>query len=114
MAPRSDPGAPRVLWRGPLTDPSGYAAGGRAFVRGLAELGAAVRVEPQAWSDRTALTRADRALLVGLLDTDLERIDARVEHTPRRVYREQHRHPTPTRVSVSATSRTVQHAREGP
>lgn len=81
MAPRPDPGAPCVLWHGPLTDPSGYAAGGRAFVRGLSELGAAVRAQPQTWSHRTALTPADRALLGGLLDTDLARIDARVEHT---------------------------------
>ena len=70
-----------MLWRGPLTDPSGYAAGGRAFVRGLSELGAAVRIEPQTWSHRTALAPVDRALLGGLLDTDLTRLDARVEHT---------------------------------
>ncbi len=81
MVPPPDPGAPGVLWRGPLTDPSGYAAGGRAFVRGLSELGAAVRIEPQAWSHRTALAPADRALLGGLLGTDMERVDARVEHT---------------------------------
>ena len=80
MAPATHAG-PGVLWRGPLTDPSGYAAGGRAFVRGLAELGAAVRIEPQAWSPRTALSAADRAVLSGLMDVDLDRVGARVEHT---------------------------------
>ena len=73
--------APSLLWRGPLTDPSGYAAGGRAFVRGLVELGAAVRAEPQVWNHRVALSPADRALLGPLLGADLGRIDARVEHT---------------------------------
>jgi glycosyltransferase involved in cell wall biosynthesis len=72
---------PALVWRGPLTDPSGYAAGGRAFVRGLAELGAAVRVEPQMWSHRSALGPDDRRLLGALLDADLPHIDARVEHT---------------------------------
>lgn len=72
---------PGVLWRGPLTDPSGYAAGGRAFVRGLSELGVPVRAEPQAWSPRSALSRADRAVLGGLVGTELARLDARVEHT---------------------------------
>src|SRR5690606_32749066 len=55
--PMTVPPRTGVLWRGPLTDPSGYAAGGRAFVRGLAELGAAVRAEPQAWNPRAALSR---------------------------------------------------------
>jgi glycosyltransferase involved in cell wall biosynthesis len=73
--------APGVLWRGPLTDPSGYAAGGRAFVRGLAELGAVVRAEPQAWSPRAALSAADRRMLGALIGADLPRVDARVEHT---------------------------------
>ncbi len=72
---------PGVLWRGPLTDPSGYAAGGRAFVRGLSELGAAVRIEPQAWSPRVALSPDDRQVLGGLIGAPLPRIDARVEHT---------------------------------
>jgi glycosyltransferase involved in cell wall biosynthesis len=71
----------RILWRGPLTDPSGYAAGGRAFVRGLWELGARVRAEPRLWNARSALAPADRALLGTLCDVDLERIDAHVEHT---------------------------------
>lgn len=71
----------RVLWRGPLTDPSGYAAGGRAFVRGLTELGARVRTEPRLWNPRSALAPADRALLGALCDVDLERIEAHVEHT---------------------------------
>lgn len=72
---------PGVLWRGPLTDPSGYAAGGRAFVRGLSELGAAVGIEPQGWSPRVALSPEDRQVLGGLIGAPLERIDARVEHT---------------------------------
>lgn len=70
-----------ILWRGPLTDPSGYAAGGRAFVRGLSELGAALRVEPQAWNRRTGMSPEDRTLLGRLLEADLPQIDARVEHT---------------------------------
>ncbi|MGE3140636.1 MAG: hypothetical protein AB7O53_14350, partial [Thermoleophilia bacterium] len=70
-----------VLWRGPLTDPSGYAAGGRAFVRGLSELGAAVRAEPQQWSPRSALSAEDRQVLGGLIGAGLPRLDARVEHT---------------------------------
>ncbi len=72
---------PQIAWRGPLTDPSGYAAGGRAFVRGLAECGARVRAEAQLWNDRMALSRLDRDLLAGLMATELTGIDARVEHT---------------------------------
>lgn len=72
---------PGLLWRGPLTDPSGYAAGGRAFVRGLSELGVPLRAEPQAWSPRTALSRTDREVLGGLIGADPARVDARVEHT---------------------------------
>jgi glycosyltransferase involved in cell wall biosynthesis len=81
MATGADMRGPGVVWRGPLTDPSGYAAGGRAFVRGLHELGVPLRIEPQMWNPRQALTREDRALLGGLLDAGLPRVDARVEHT---------------------------------
>ena len=73
--------SPGILWRGPLTDPSGYAAGGRAFVRGLTELGARVRTEPRLWNPRSVLGPEDRALLGALCDVELERIDAHVEHT---------------------------------
>lgn len=79
-SPASHDGA-RVLWRGPLTDPSGYAAGGRAWVRGLHELGALVRTEPRLWNPRQALSAEDRALLGALCDVELDRIDAHVEHT---------------------------------
>lgn len=75
------PTGPRVLWRGPLLDPSGYAAGGRAFVRGLSERGAALCVEPQAWSPRSALAAHDRQMLGGLIAADIGGLDARVEHT---------------------------------
>lgn len=81
MPPPAGTDCARILWRGPLTDPSGYAAGGRAFVRGLAERGASVRAEPRLWNPRSALAPEDRALLGALCDVELERIDAHVEHT---------------------------------
>ncbi len=79
MAPA--PTGPRILWRGPLLDPSGYAAGGRAFVRGLSELGADLRADAHAWSPRLALSREDRAMLGRLMGAPGEAVNARVEHT---------------------------------
>ena len=57
------PGAPprlagvTLVWRGPLTDPSGWAAEGRAMVRGLREEGADLRRRPP----RLALPRGRHA-----------------------------------------------------
>lgn len=71
----------RLLWRGPLTDPSGYAAGGRAFVRGLVEEGAAVRVEAAVWSHREGVGARERERIADLCETPLARVDASVQHT---------------------------------
>src|ERR687896_740676 len=78
--PPADGGPMNVLWRGPLLDPSGYAAGGRAFVRGLGEHGVLLRAEPQAWSARQALSRADRERLIDLAAVELPSVDACVQH----------------------------------
>jgi glycosyltransferase involved in cell wall biosynthesis len=64
-----------------VTDPSGYAAGGRAFLRGLLEEGAAVRLEPHIWNPREAVTPAELAALARLTETELPRVDASVQHT---------------------------------
>ena len=70
-----------IIWRGPVTDPSGYAAGGRAFVRGLTEEGARVRLEPNLWNTREAVTVAEKRRLIDLTQTELATIDASVQHT---------------------------------
>ena len=59
-------GAVKLVWRGPVTDPSGYAAGGRAFLRGLQEEGADVRLEPHMWNAREAIDAAERRRLVAM------------------------------------------------
>ena len=88
--PPTDSAAPGILWRGPLTDPSGYAAGGRAFLRGLSELGTRVRPEPRLWNPRRP-SRRPTAPCSGP-SSDLARIDARWSTPSRRT-----RSSTPTR-----------------
>ncbi|MGI9538986.1 MAG: glycosyltransferase family 4 protein, partial [Miltoncostaeaceae bacterium] len=75
-----------VLWRGPLTDPSGYAAEGRAFVRGLVEEGVRLRVDPAVWHYREAITGGERERLADLMETELPSVDASVQHTFGRLF----------------------------
>ena len=75
-----------LVWRGPVTDPSGYAAGGRAFLRGLVEEGARVRLEPNMWNAREAIDRDERRALVELSETELPSVDASVQHTVGRLF----------------------------
>lgn len=75
-----------VLWRGPVTDPSGYAAGGRAFVRGLVEEGVRLRLEPHLWNPRSGITAAARRVLADLAQRDLPQVDASVQHTFARLF----------------------------
>ena len=75
-----------LVWRGPVTDPSGYAAGGRAFVRGLVEEGAGVRLEPQLWNPRSGVTAAERRELAALCERALGSVDASVQHTFARLF----------------------------
>jgi glycosyltransferase involved in cell wall biosynthesis len=46
-----------VIWRGPVTDPSGTAGGARALVHGLAAEGSSVRLEPRVVAGRVALAQ---------------------------------------------------------
>lgn len=71
----------RLLWRGPVTDPSGWGAGARAMLRGLLEEGADVRLEPHMWNVREALEREERRRLVALTERELGTADASVQHT---------------------------------
>ncbi|HTI32931.1 MAG TPA: glycosyltransferase [Miltoncostaea sp.] len=75
-----------LVWRGPVTDPSGYAAGGRAFLRGFEELGAAVRLEPHMWNAREAIDAAERRRLVAMSERELRDVDASVQHTFGRLF----------------------------
>lgn len=75
-----------VLWRGPLTDPSGYAAEGRAFVRGLVEEGVRLRVDPAVWHYREAVTPGERERLADLMETELPTVEASVQHTFGRLF----------------------------
>ena len=75
----------RVAWRGPLTDPSGWAAEGRAFVRGLLEEGARVALDHRVWHYREAVTPAERERLADLTLVELAGIDASIEHAPGRL-----------------------------
>jgi glycosyltransferase involved in cell wall biosynthesis len=75
-----------LVWRGPVTDPSGYAAGGRAFLRGLVEEGARVRLEPNLWNSREAIDAAEKRALIALSETDLPSVDASIQHTIGRLF----------------------------
>ncbi len=75
-----------LVWRGPVTDPSGYAAGGRAFLRGLAEEGAIVRLEPHLWNSREAIGAAEKRALIALTGTEMPVVDASVQHTIGRLF----------------------------
>lgn len=70
-----------VVWRGPISDPSGYAEGARAWIRGLVAEGAAVRVEPRVWHYREAISPAEREYFLDLTQTDLAEVDASIQNT---------------------------------
>jgi glycosyltransferase involved in cell wall biosynthesis len=70
-----------IVWRGPISDPSGYAEGGRAWVRGLAAEGASVRLEPQVWHYREAISEAEREWFLDLTQTELPEVDASIQNT---------------------------------
>ncbi|MFN8121951.1 MAG: glycosyltransferase [Thermoleophilia bacterium] len=76
----------RVVWRGPLTDPSGFASQGRAFVRGLAECGAELRVEHLVWHWREAVTPLERERLADLIAAPAVPADAHIQHTLARLF----------------------------
>ena len=75
-----------LVWRGPVTDPSGYAAGGRAFLRGLVEEGARVRLEPNLWNSREGVDADGKRALIDLTRTELTDVDASVQHTIGRLF----------------------------
>ncbi|MBJ7456801.1 MAG: glycosyltransferase [Thermoleophilia bacterium] len=75
-----------LVWRGPVTDPSGYAAGGRALLRGLVEEGARVRLEPNLWNSRDGVDAEGRRALIALTGTELPDVDASVQHTIGRLF----------------------------
>ncbi|MGE0028470.1 MAG: glycosyltransferase family 4 protein [Thermoleophilia bacterium] len=74
-----------VVWRGPLTDPSGWAAEGRALVRGLRERGADLVADHRVWHYREAVTPAGRETLADLMLPEPARVDASIEHAPGRL-----------------------------
>jgi glycosyltransferase involved in cell wall biosynthesis len=76
----------RIVWRGPLTDPSGFASQGRAFVRGLVEEGADLRVEHLVWHWREAITPAERERLADLIDRPRLPADVHLQHTLARIF----------------------------
>ena len=74
-----------LVWRGPLTDPSGWAAEGRAMVRGLTEEGAVLRADHRVWHYREAITPAGREALADLTGPDPADVAASIEHGPARM-----------------------------
>jgi glycosyltransferase involved in cell wall biosynthesis len=74
-----------LVWRGPLTDPSGWAAEGRAMVRGLVEEGADLRVDHRVWHYREAVTTAEREALADLMTPEPAAVAASIEHGPGRL-----------------------------
>jgi glycosyltransferase involved in cell wall biosynthesis len=75
-----------LVWRGPLTDPSGFASQGRAFVRGLVEAGADLRVEHLVWHWREAVTPSERERLADLIDRPVVPADVHLQHTLARLF----------------------------
>lgn len=74
-----------LVWRGPLTDPSGWAAEGRAMVRGLLEEGADLRADHRVWHYREAVTPAEREALADLMTLEPASVVASIEHGPARL-----------------------------
>jgi glycosyltransferase involved in cell wall biosynthesis len=74
-----------LVWRGPLTDPSGWAAEGRAMVRGLREEGADLRADHRVWHYREAVTPAEREALADLMTLEPASVAASIEHGPARL-----------------------------
>jgi glycosyltransferase involved in cell wall biosynthesis len=70
-----------ILWRGPISDPSGYAEGARAWVRGLVDEGAAVRLEPRVWHYREAITPGEREFFLDLTQTEFVETDVSIQNT---------------------------------
>jgi glycosyltransferase involved in cell wall biosynthesis len=75
-----------IVWRGPLTDPSGFASGGRAFVRGLVTQQAALRVEHLIWHWREAVTPVERELIADLIDAPRVPADVHLQRTLARLF----------------------------
>jgi glycosyltransferase involved in cell wall biosynthesis len=74
-----------MVWRGPLTDPSGWAAEGRAVVRGLVEEGADLRADHRVWHYREAVTAAEREALADLMEPEPAAVAVSIEHGPGRL-----------------------------
>ena len=74
-----------LVWRGPLTDPSGWAAEGRAMVRGLVEEGADLRADHRVWHYREAVSAAERETLADLMTPEPAAVAASIEHGPGRL-----------------------------
>lgn len=74
-----------LVWRGPLTDPSGWAAEGRAMVRGILEHGADLRADHRVWHYREAVTAAEREALADLMTPEPAAVSASIEHGPGRL-----------------------------
>ena len=103
---RAGGGGPvNIVWRGPVTDPSGYSAGGRAFLRGFEEEGAAVRLEPHMWNAREAIDAAERRRLVAMSEREMPDVDASVQHTFGRLVRPVR--PRPRRVGRTCSRPTA-------
>ncbi len=75
-----------IVWRGPLTDPSGFASGGRAFVRGLVAHQSAPRVEHLIWHWREAVTHAEREMIADLVETPRVPADVHLQRTLARLF----------------------------
>ncbi|MBJ7456802.1 MAG: hypothetical protein JHC74_12155, partial [Thermoleophilia bacterium] len=73
-----------LVWRGPLTDPSGWAAEGRAMVRGLREEGSDLIADHRVWHYREAVTAAEREALADLMALEPGSVAVSIEHGPAR------------------------------
>ena len=70
-----------LVWRGPLTDPSGWAAEGR----GLVEEGADLRADHRVWHYREAVSTSEREALADLMTPEPAVVAASIEHGPGRL-----------------------------
>lgn len=70
-----------IVWRGPISDPSGYAEGARAWVRGLVAEGASLRLEPRVWHYREAISPGEREYFLDLTQTEFADADASIQNT---------------------------------
>jgi glycosyltransferase involved in cell wall biosynthesis len=74
-----------LVWRGPLTDPSGWAAEGRAFVRGLARAGVPLALDRRSWHHREVVAEDERARFAALAADGAADVLVSVEHGPGRL-----------------------------